>query len=96
MNCNNCNSATILRNGEIKSGFQRFICKDCSRSWQELYVYQSYNVKNEHIILLTKEGCGIRSTARILQISPKTILRRIFKNRKELKKNNSHFTWTNV
>ena len=39
---------------------------------------------NSQIIILTKEGCGIRSTARILNISPKTILRRIIKIAKYL------------
>lgn len=79
MKCKNCNSVNSCRNGKSKTGLQRFICKDCNHSWQKIYIYQAYKIENNQIILLTKEGCGIRSTARILQISPKTILRRILK-----------------
>ena len=70
MECKNCASENILKNGKSRSGLQRFICKDCCRSWQKTYTYQSYKVESKEIILLTKEGCGIRSTARILNISP--------------------------
>lgn len=44
------------------------------------YTYKACKEEiNPQIIILTKEGCGIRSTARILDVSPKTILRRIIK-----------------
>ena len=44
----------------------------------ENYNYQAYKSDiNENIILFTKEGLGIRSTARILKISTTTLLKRI-------------------
>ncbi len=44
------------------------------------YTYKACEKEiNYQIILLTKEGCGIRSTARILNVSTKTVLRRIIK-----------------
>lgn len=51
----------------------------CRYSFQQNFIYESYHVSDNQIILLTKEGCGIRSTARILNVSPKTVLRRIIK-----------------
>jgi insertion element IS1 protein InsB len=43
------------------------------------YKYQSKNVEDSQISQLIKEGCGIRSIARILTISPSTVIRRILK-----------------
>lgn len=75
--CKSCASAEILKNGKTRNGKQRFICKHCKKSHQECYEYKSCLVNDGQIILLTKEGCGIRSTSRILGVSPKTVLRRI-------------------
>jgi len=43
------------------------------------YVYRSYCVSDQQIVLLTKEGCGIKSTSRILNISPITVINRLLK-----------------
>lgn len=44
------------------------------------YSYKAYKDDiNNKIILLIKEGLGIRSTARVLEISPSTLLKRILK-----------------
>jgi len=52
------------------------------RMWQTIYIteysYQAYHPNtNQQIILFTKEGLGIRSTARVLRISVTTLLKRI-------------------
>lgn len=53
-------------------------CKSCHRKQQALYSYNAYQKGiNDEIVTLTKEGVGIRSTARILNISPTTLLSRI-------------------
>lgn len=45
---------------------------------QNSYHYEGYKIHlNQEIILLPKEGLGIRSTARVLKISTTTLLRRI-------------------
>ncbi|GAA0874340.1 hypothetical protein GCM10009118_07480 [Wandonia haliotis] len=44
------------------------------------YRYKSYqSAINSQIVLHTNEGCGIRSIARILNISPTTVISRILK-----------------
>src|SRR5690606_23163336 len=64
--------------GRTMSGKQRYLCKKCKRTRVEKYTYNAYKADiNKQIILLTKEGLGIRSTARVLGISPTTLLKRI-------------------
>lgn len=64
---------------------QKYRCTSCGKYQQQHYRYASYNVSDQSIILLTKEGLGIRSSSRILQLSPSTILRRILKIARNLR-----------
>jgi len=69
---------SMVKNGKTKSGKQRYICKNCKRTEVETYTYKAYQPTiNQQIITLTKEGLGIRSTARVLHISTTTLLKRI-------------------
>ena len=68
MECKKCGGKAV-KNGVSKSGVQRYRCR-CGASFQSSYTYKASRVDDEQIKLLTKEGCGIRSTARILSISP--------------------------
>lgn len=79
MNCKKCSSQSVVRNGRNRSGDQRYLCKACRCSFQKIYAYPSCSISDKEIIVLTKEGCGIRSIGRILCISPSTIIRRIKK-----------------
>ncbi len=74
---NNCVHEHKIRYGK-SNGRQRFRCKVCSKTWLEAYRYNAYKTNtNRKIAVLTKEGCGIRSIARILKITANTILKRI-------------------
>ncbi|MFY1047292.1 IS1 family transposase [Chryseobacterium sp. GP-SGM7] len=76
--CNKCNSKDIIKNGSTKTKKQQYICKNCKNRFIEFYSYGAYQKNlNYKIIQLTKEGLGIRSTARILKISATTLLKRI-------------------
>ena len=78
ISCFKCVDGELIKNGKAASGKQRFLCKSCKRTQIIDYTYKAYlNDTNNTIILLTKEGLGIRSTARIVQISPTTLLKRI-------------------
>ena len=69
---------TMIKYGKTKSGNQRYICKLCNKTRVGNYIYKVYLPKiNTDIIVFTKEGVGIRSTARILKISTTTLLKRI-------------------
>ena len=68
----------MIKYGKTKSGKQRYICRKCGKTRVEKYVYLAYKEEiNQNIIQLTKEGLGIRSTARLLKISTTTLLKRI-------------------
>jgi insertion element IS1 protein InsB len=75
--CNTCNGATI-KHGYAKKGDQRLRCKCCGKTQVNNYHYNAYKPNvNKLIIQFTKEGLGIRSTARILKISATTLLKRL-------------------
>ena len=77
MECKYC-GGTCVKDGTQGNGRQRYKCKSCHRKQQALYSYNAYQKGiNGEIVALTKEGVGIRSTARILNISPTTLLSRI-------------------
>jgi len=76
--CPFCYSSKIIRNGTTKTRKQQYICKGCHKRFLDYYTYKAYHSNiNPLIIQLTKEGLGIRSIARVLQISATTLLRRI-------------------
>ena len=63
MECKKCGDQSV-KNGKSKTGIQRYRCCSCGGSFQSSYTYTAFMVDDEQIKLLTKEGCGIRSTAR--------------------------------
>ena len=76
--CPKCSSIKIVRNGNTRKAKQRFFCKDCGKSFITDYTYNACKPNtNQQIILFTKEGLGIRGTARVLKISATTLLKRI-------------------
>jgi IS1 family transposase/transposase-like protein len=75
--CNFCNGKCI-KNGLQSNGNQRYKCCVCKKRQQIEYSYNAYKKDiNQEIVLFTREGLGIRSTARILKISATTLLKRI-------------------
>ena len=78
--CSRCvgMSSRLIKYGKTSYGKQRYQCKSCKITSVFEYRYNAYRKDiNQKIILLTKEGLGIRSTARILKISATTLLKRI-------------------
>jgi insertion element IS1 protein InsB len=76
--CLKCSSIQTVKNGKTRKGKQRFLCKSCHKTFITDYSYNAYDpTTNQQIILFTKEGLGIRSTARIMKISVTTLLKRI-------------------
>ncbi len=82
--CTKCNGIAV-KNGFQKQ-IQRYKCKLCQKKFQLDFAYAAYNINiNDSIVILLKEGCGIRSIARILSISKNTVLSRIITIAKRLK-----------
>src|ERR1051326_2206067 len=77
MKCSGCN-ADGQKNGRSKKGVQRYRCKRCDRFWQSSYQYKACEQGiSQKIVVLKRESCGIRSIARILNISVTTVIERI-------------------
>ena len=84
--CIFCKSNKIIKNGFTKNRKQQYYCKDCCKRFIDFYTYKAcFQDINQNIISLTKEGLGIRSTARFLQISTTTLLKRILLIAKDIK-----------
>ena len=63
--CPICKSTKLIKSGKTTNGKQRYCCKECSKRFIINYSYNAYQPNtNQQIILFTKEGLGIRSTAR--------------------------------
>ena len=78
INCPRCREKKVSKNGTTKNKKQQYCCKNCGKRFIENYTYMAYKFDvDKNIIQFTKEGLGIRSTARILKISTTTLLKRI-------------------
>jgi IS1 family transposase len=68
----------MIRYGKDSRQKQRYFCKKCNKTQVGFYNYKAYKQEiNQNIVSLTKEGVGILGTARLLNISPTTLLKRI-------------------
>ena len=76
-----------VKNGKTKNEKQRYKCKCCGKSFINSYTYKAYQPTiDDWIIALVKESAGIRSIARLLDISPKTVISKIVKISSRIKK----------
>ena len=70
LNCPNCSSKRITKNGHIHNGKQRFKCRDCGRQFIEnptkLMIEQE---KRELIDRLLLERISLAGIARVAQVS---------------------------
>jgi transposase-like protein len=86
LHCPYCQGTDIVRHGLSPEGKQRYRCRACllgrGRTFLLEYTYagQSPEVKQQ-IVDMAMNASGIRDTARVLRVSPTTVL-------KELKKRN--------
>ena len=85
LSCPYCQGTDMVRHGTTPEGKQRYRCRACpdrGRTFLLEYAYagQSPDVKRQ-IVAMAMNASGIRDTARVLHVSPTTVL-------KELKKRN--------
>jgi transposase-like protein len=89
LHCPSCQGTDIVRHGKTPQGKQRYRCRQClDRGHTFLLDYsypgQSSSIK-EQMVDMAMNASGIRDTARVLHVSPTTVI-------KELKKR--HLTCT--
>ncbi|ETX03717.1 MAG: hypothetical protein ETSY1_46345 (plasmid) [Candidatus Entotheonella factor] len=79
LHCPHCQGTDIVRHGKSPEGKQRYRCRQCregrGRTFLLNYSYagQSPEVKGQ-IVEMAMNASGIRDTARVLQISPQTVM----------------------
>jgi transposase-like protein len=86
ISCPSCNSTSVIKHGKAPDGKQRYRCqnRECDRrTFIRDYCYRGYlpEVKQQ-IGDMAINGSGVRDTARVLKISPTTVI-------EELKKRSS-------
>ena len=86
LQCPYCQGTDIVRHGKSPEGKQRYRCRQClegrGRTFLLDYAYagQSPEVKQQ-VIEMAMNASGIRDTARVLHISPTTVLKELKKTR---------------
>src|SRR5262245_30674981 len=86
LSCPYCPGTDIVRHGMTTEGKQRSRCRECrlgrGRTFLLEYTYagQSPEVKQQ-IIDMAMNASGIRDTARVLHVSPTTVLKELKKRR---------------
>jgi transposase-like protein len=76
--CPDCGSDNVVRHGRSAAGTQRYKCRklECERStFIRTYAYRAYLPEiKQQIAEMALNGSGIRDTARVLNISPTTVI----------------------
>lgn len=74
--CPDCSSLNVVKNGKTAQRKQRYLCKDCRRQFIRDYTYLGcVGAVRALIVPLTMNGAGIRDLARVLLLSPHTVLK---------------------
>lgn len=77
--CCKCDSY-VIKYGKSAQNKQRYYCKHYKSTQVQNYSYSALRPETDsNIVSLSKEGCGIRSIARLLKISATTIISRVKK-----------------
>lgn len=76
--CPHCHSETVVKYGTTSNGKARYRCQQtrmCGRTFIRTYAYPGRlpEVKRQ-IVEMTLNGSGVRDIARVLQVSPSTVL----------------------
>jgi insertion element IS1 protein InsB len=88
--CPSCESDTVVKRGKTDGGKQRYLSQNeacCYRTFLLDYTNRGYmpSVKRQ-IIDRTLNGSGIRDTARVLRISPDTVIAELKKGKASLRR----------
>lgn len=85
MKCRHC-SGYCNKAGFQRNGIQKYRCKVCERYQQAVYAFKDTVAHfQDQIVKLYKEGVGVRGMARLLHVSPASILRHILKIKESCK-----------
>jgi transposase-like protein len=94
--CPHCQSGEVVKYGTAANGKERFRCQQtarCGRTFIREYAYQGRvpEVKRQ-IVEMTLNGSGVRDIARVLQVSPTTVIAEL-KKRPRLSSRSTKPSW---
>ena len=87
LRCPHCHGINLSKYGKTKTGKQRYAChnEECP---YKTFTIEPHNYPGrrkevkEQIIDMALNGSGVRDTARVLQVSPATVIKEIKKKKK--------------
>jgi transposase-like protein len=85
LHCSNCHGTDIVRHGQTRQSKQWYCCREkrcAGRTFLLDYTYPGYSpdVKRQ-IVDMALNASGIRDTARVLHVSPNTVIKELKKTR---------------
>lgn len=85
--CKYC-KCLCIKYGKQNNGEQRYRCKNCGKTQLHNYIRQAYSIQGMErwVAGMVKEGCGIRSMARLLKVSTTTLMKHIKQIAKGIRK----------
>ncbi len=81
--CPHCESDQVVKRGKTENGKQRYLCQNKACATKTFILDYSYNGRlpevKKKIIDMAVNGSGVRDTARVLEISPNTVINELKK-----------------
>ena len=85
LHCPHCQGTDIIRHGKTRQGKQRYCCQETvcdGRTFLLEYSYAGHSAEIKHqIVDMAMHASGIRDTARVLHVSPTTVIKELKKKR---------------
>ncbi len=85
VHCPDCQSSDVVKHGRSAAGKQRYCCRNSGCSRRSFILNFSYRGRlsevKQQISDMAMNGSGIRDTARVLKVSPTTVIATLKKSR---------------
>ena len=83
--CPHCHSTKVTKYGRSPVGKQRYCCQNTDCPYRTFVLTQTYPGRNrevkQQIVEMTLNGSGVRDIARVLRVSPTTVIQELKKTR---------------
>jgi len=88
LHCPYCRGTDLVRHGTTPEGKQRYRCRACperGRTFLLDYAYPGHSQHVKHqIVEMALNASGVRDTARVLRVSPTTVIKELKKSGRPL------------
>ncbi len=82
--CPHCHSTEVVKHGKSAVGKQRYRCQKENCPYRTFVLNQTYPGRTrevkQQIVEMTLNGSGVRDIARVLHVSPTTVIQELKKN----------------